>query len=126
MWEFSRRGWYWVRTPTVSTPELMQLESGKSMMRYFPPNATAGFAILDVSTPSRLPCPPARSMAIISFFTIVVTSVFVRYSAHGIRSWHNVLLCQYYIIRPDKMEYLMSKYLFFIFLFVLKINIFLV
>ena len=29
---------------TVSMPELTQLESGKSMMRYLPPNGTAGFA----------------------------------------------------------------------------------
>ena len=39
-------------------------------MRYLPPNATAGFATLDVRTPRRLPCPPANSMAIISFLII--------------------------------------------------------
>ena len=36
-------------------PELIQLLSGKSMIRYFPPNATAGFATFSVSTPRRLP-----------------------------------------------------------------------
>ena len=34
-------------------------------------NATAGLATLEVSTPSRLPWPPARSIAIISFLTTV-------------------------------------------------------
>ena len=48
--------------------ELIQLLSGKSMIRYFPPNATAGFATFAVRTPSLLPCPPASSIAIISFF----------------------------------------------------------
>ena len=45
---FRRRGWYWVSTPTVSIPELMQLLNGKSIIRYFPPKATAGFATFDV------------------------------------------------------------------------------
>ena len=67
MWVFSRNGWYWVNTPTVSTPELMQLLKGKSMILYFPPKDTAGFATFWVKTPRRLPCPPAKSMAIISF-----------------------------------------------------------
>ena len=57
-----------------SIPELMQLLSGKSMIRYFPPKDTAGFATSEVSTPSLLPCPPASSMAIISFLTIKNTS----------------------------------------------------
>ena len=57
-----------INTPTVSIPELMQLLSGKSIMRYLPPNATAGFATFAVRTPSLLPCPPASSIAIISFF----------------------------------------------------------
>ena len=57
-----------VRTPTVSIPELIQLLSGKSMILYLPPNATAGLATFAVRTPSLLPCPPANSIAIISFF----------------------------------------------------------
>ena len=52
----------------VLSAELMLLESGKSMMRYLPPNATAGLAISPVSTYRRLPWPPASSMAIHSFF----------------------------------------------------------
>lgn len=68
---FKRNGWYWVRTPTVSTPELMQLLSGKSMILYLPPNDTAGFATFCVKTPRRLPCPPANSIAIISFLTTI-------------------------------------------------------
>ena len=70
IWEFSRSGCYCVNTPTVSIPELIQLLKGKSIILYFPPNATAGLATLDVRTPSLLPCPPARSIAIISFFLI--------------------------------------------------------
>lgn len=68
---FNSRGRYWVSTPTVSIPELAQLDRGKSMMRNFPPKGTAGFAMSPVSTYSRLPCPPARSMATHSFFMSV-------------------------------------------------------
>ena len=53
---FSRSGWYCVSTPTVSIPELIQLLSGKSIILYFPPKATAGFATSAVNTPRRLPC----------------------------------------------------------------------
>ena len=52
--------------------------------------------------------------------------VLTQYQPLRLNSHIGIGLCQHYIIRPDKMEYLMSKYLFFIFLFVLKINIFLV
>ena len=48
MWALSLNGWYCVNTPTVSTPELIQLLSGKSIILYLPPNATAGLATLDV------------------------------------------------------------------------------
>ena len=48
------------------------------MILYFPPKATAGFANLEVKTPSRLPCPPANNMAIISFF-IIKNHPFVTY-----------------------------------------------
>ena len=55
------------------------------MIRYFPPKATAGFATFSVSTPSLLPWPPARSMAIISFLImqspLVVVMVTIRQSA---------------------------------------------
>ena len=39
----------------ISIPELAQLLNGKSIMRYLPPKATAGFATFCVSTPSLLP-----------------------------------------------------------------------
>ena len=42
-------GWYWVRIPTVSIPEFTQFESGKSIILYFPPKGTAGFASFCVS-----------------------------------------------------------------------------
>lgn len=67
MYSFNSSGWYWVSTPTVSIPELTQLDSGKSMMRYFPPYGTAGLAMFLVNTYSRLPCPPANSWQSISF-----------------------------------------------------------
>lgn len=41
-----------------------------------PPYATAGFATFLVNTPRRLPCPPARSIAIISFLRILPTPIF--------------------------------------------------
>lgn len=44
------------------------------MILYFPPNVTAGFATPEVKTPRRLPCPPAKSMAIISFLITSFTS----------------------------------------------------
>src|SRR4051794_23596642 len=43
-------------------PELMQLLSVKSMMRYGPPKYTAGFARSLVSGKSRSPAPPANTM----------------------------------------------------------------
>src|SRR6266481_231304 len=44
------------------SPLLRQLESVKSMMRYMPPNGTAGFARFLVSGYSRSPWPPASNM----------------------------------------------------------------
>src|SRR3954447_24920698 len=44
-------------------PELTQLESAKSMIRYLPANGTASFARLTDSTDRRSPCPPARMTA---------------------------------------------------------------
>ncbi len=41
------------------------------MILYFPPKETAGFATFAVRQPSLLPCPPARSIAIILFFTFI-------------------------------------------------------
>ena len=40
-----------------------QLLSAKSIMRYWPPNGTAGLATSFVSAPRRLPCPPAKIIA---------------------------------------------------------------
>jgi hypothetical protein len=44
------------------------------MMRYLPPKGTAGFAVFSVSVYSRLPCPPARSIATHSFFWNIADS----------------------------------------------------
>ncbi len=56
-------GRYCVSTPTSKMPELTQLESVKSMMRYLPPNGTAGLARRSDSRHSLLPTPPARMNA---------------------------------------------------------------
>ena len=42
-------------------------EIGKSIIRYFPPNGTAGFARFCVNAYNLDPCPPARIIATISF-----------------------------------------------------------
>ncbi len=74
---FRRNGWYCVSTPTVSTPELIQLLSGKSIILYLPPNETAGFATSAVRTPSLEPCPPASNIAIISFLITLSPPLFL-------------------------------------------------
>src|ERR1700686_5423818 len=43
-------------------PELMKLLSTKSMMRYLPPNGTAGLARSLVRGDRRVPLPPANTM----------------------------------------------------------------
>src|SRR5262249_23607903 len=63
MCSFNEWGRYWVRIITSAMPELTQLESVKSMIRYFPAKGTAGFARLSVRTPRREPSPPARMTA---------------------------------------------------------------
>src|SRR5256885_16897497 len=54
---------YCVSTFMRRTPELAKLERTKSMMRYLPPNGTAGLARSCVSGASLLPSPPARIIA---------------------------------------------------------------
>ena len=63
MWSLSDRGLYWVRTTTLSMPEFTQLDSVKSMIRYLPPNGTAGLARTEDRIDSRSPSPPARMTA---------------------------------------------------------------
>src|SRR5512144_2663571 len=46
-------------------PELMKLESTKSMMRYLPPNGTAGLERSLVSGYRRSPLPPAMMMPMV-------------------------------------------------------------
>jgi hypothetical protein len=41
-------------------------------MRYFAPKGTAGLATLVVKTPKRVPCPPARSIAMQSFLLLPI------------------------------------------------------
>ena len=48
-------------------PEFTQFDSGKSMIRYFPPNGTAGFASFCVSAYNLDPWPPASNIATSSF-----------------------------------------------------------
>ena len=48
-------------------PELTQLLRVKSMIRYLPPNGTAGLARTDDRIDRRSPSPPARITAIVGF-----------------------------------------------------------
>src|SRR5262245_44269748 len=63
MCSFREWGRYCVRIMTSEIPELTQLESVKSMIRYFPAKGTAGLARFSVRTPRREPSPPARMTA---------------------------------------------------------------
>src|SRR4051794_24836338 len=67
MWSLSDRGLYWVRTNTSSMCELTQFDRGKSMIRYLPPNGTAGLARTEDRIESRSPSPPARISAMVRF-----------------------------------------------------------
>src|SRR4029077_7856735 len=69
MWRFRLSALYCVSTKTRRKSELMQLESVMSMMRYSPPNGTAGFARSRVSGHNRSPCPPASSTPMASFIS---------------------------------------------------------
>ena len=60
----------------------MQLLSGKSIILYLPPKATAGLATLAVRTPNRLPWPPASNIAIISFLIMSSPLLSNFYSSH--------------------------------------------
>src|SRR5258707_15174306 len=61
MCRFKLSALYWVRTKTRRKSELMQFQSVMSMMRYSPPNGTAGLARSRVSGHNRSPCPPASN-----------------------------------------------------------------
>ncbi len=67
MWSLSERGLYWVSTTTFETSEFTQFESVKSMIRYLPPNGTAGLARTPDRMDRRSPSPPARITAIVRF-----------------------------------------------------------
>jgi len=66
MWWLRLAELYWVSTKIRSTPELMQLEMGMSMRRYFPASGTAGFERSLVRGESRVPAPPPRITAMTS------------------------------------------------------------
>src|SRR5215472_16439436 len=55
---------YWVRTTILRTSPFVRFERAKSIRRYVPPKGTAGLARSAVSGCSRVPWPPARTMAI--------------------------------------------------------------
>src|SRR6266496_290151 len=63
MCSFKEWGRYCVRIMTSTIPELTQLESVKSMMRYFPAKGTAGLARFWERRLKRSPWPPARMIA---------------------------------------------------------------
>ena len=74
MWSLSERGLYWVRTTTSVIPEFTQLLSVKSMIRYLPPNGTAGLARTEERIESRSPSPPARITAIVGLIAVPSSS----------------------------------------------------
>ena len=78
MYELSSKGINCVSTPTVEIPEFAQLESGKSIILYFPPKGTAGLAISFVNTCNLVPCPPASSIATTSFFRAIKLTPFFK------------------------------------------------
>ena len=67
MWSLSERGLYCVSTTTSWMSELTQFDSVKSMIRYLPPNGTAGLARSCDRIERRSPSPPARMTAIVRF-----------------------------------------------------------
>ena len=71
-WEEPGGGFvYELEEDTFSPPAdatVDQVLKGKSMIRYLPPKGTAGLAVFSVRTLSRLPWPPASSIAITRFF----------------------------------------------------------
>ncbi len=58
---------YCVTTAMRRMPEFRQFDSAKSMIRYLPPKWTAGLTRLLVSAPSRVPRPPASTIARVDF-----------------------------------------------------------
>src|SRR5574338_295279 len=74
IWRSSEWDLYWIRTAIRRRPEFKQLLRVKSMMRYFPPNGTAGFARWSVRGCRRSPLPPARTMVkILAIDELIVT-----------------------------------------------------
>jgi hypothetical protein len=54
---------YCVKTAIWRIPAFARFDKTKSIKRYVPPNGTAGFARSIVNGISRLPSPPARTIA---------------------------------------------------------------
>src|SRR5688572_21018138 len=80
MWLTSERGRYWVRTASLVIPLLATLLRAKSIIRYWPPKITAGFARCSERTDRRSPWPPARIMASTLFIGGPPGGAFRRYS----------------------------------------------
>ena len=56
-------------------PEFTQLQSVKSMIRYLPPNGTAGLARTEDRIERRSPSPPARITAMTGFTRSILRRV---------------------------------------------------
>src|ERR1700704_5355682 len=68
---------YCVSTAIRRTPELTQFESVKSMLRKWPANGIAGLHCHRVSSPSRVPLPPANTSANVSRVSSLSVLVFI-------------------------------------------------
>src|SRR3970040_2734669 len=57
---------YCVSTYVLRKPELRQFDKAKSIIRYLPPNGTAGLLLKAVRGYNLSPCPPAKSIVTVS------------------------------------------------------------
>ena len=81
----------------------------KSIIRYFPPNATAGLATSAVRTPNLLPCPPASSIAIISF---LITSFTPRLSVSMLYLMLYMIITYCYFIK-QQFSHFFKQFIYF-------------
>src|SRR5215831_9215581 len=75
-------------------PELTRLESTKSMMRYLPPNGTAGLARSRVRGWSLVPCPPAITNASVLICVTASVSVCDRAEGEACHAWDRFYLAK--------------------------------
>src|SRR5438067_1090102 len=79
---------YWVSTTILRYPALARLDSAKSIIRYRPPNGTAGLARSAVSGISRFPSPPASTIeSTLGAMSPTLTTQVVRHQPNRVLGW---------------------------------------